>query len=121
MLQFWGSDGTVCVIIFGTDGSMLKVDSSFTLNTGEWYYVTATWDLEKVTLYINGFEDNSSLNTVGEVRVSDGGLVIGAQLTEPLGSYSHVGFDGFIDEVEILERVLTPEEVQDRFDAVMGQ
>jgi len=119
-LQFWGSNGQIGVIVVGTSGTLLKVMSTFNLNVGEWYFIAATWDLEKVTLYINGQENSSKDNTVGEVRVTDGGLVIGAQLSEPYNaSYGHVGFDGAIDEVFVFDRVMTPEEVLERFDAHM--
>ena len=117
-IQFWGSDGQIGVIVVGTGGTSLMVMSTFNLNVGEWYFVTATWNLEKVILYINGQENNSMDNTVGEVRVTDGGLVIGAQLSEPYdASYGHVGFDGAIDEVFVFDRVMTPEEILERFDA----
>ena len=117
-LQFWGSNGQIGVIIVGTDGTLLKVMSTFNLNVDEWYFIAATWDLEKVTLYINGQENNSRDNTVGEVKITDGGLVIGAQLSEPYNaSYGHVGFDGAIDEVFVFDRVMTPEEILERFDA----
>jgi hypothetical protein len=121
-IQFWGSDGTIAVIIVGTDGTLLMVTSTFTLNVDEWYFIAATWDLDTVTLYINGQENISKENTVGEVRATDGGLIIGAQLSEPYnGSYGHVGFDGIIDEVVVFDRVLSPDEILQRFDAVMAQ
>ena len=117
-IQFWGSNGQIAVIVVGTDGTLLSVMSTFNLNVGEWYFIAATWDLEKVTLYINGLENNSKDNTVGEVRVTEGGLVIGAQLSEPYNaSYGHVGFDGAIDEIFVFDRVMTPEEILERYDA----
>jgi len=118
-LQFWGSDGTLSVIIVGDDGTLLRLDSTFTLNTGEWYHVAATWDTESLRLYINGSENNSRTNTVGPVRVTDGRLIIGAQLAELYnGTYGHVGFDGVIDEVAVYSRVLTPQEILAHFEAV---
>ncbi|HUV09129.1 MAG TPA: LamG domain-containing protein [Spirochaetia bacterium] len=120
MLQFWGSDGTVAVIVTSPDGTLLEVFSTFQLDLDEWYHVAATWDSDRVVLYINGQENNSRPNTVGEIRATDGGLIIGAQLSEPYNStYGNIGFDGVIDEVNVFDRALTPEEILYRYDALM--
>jgi hypothetical protein len=117
-LQFWGT-GIIAILVRGEDGSLLKVQSTITMNTDEWYHVSATWDTEEVSLYINGSLDGCLENTVDPIRTSDGGLVIGAQLSETYSdSYGHIGFDGIIDEVKIFSRVLDADEVMALYDSV---
>jgi len=115
-LQFW-DPGTIMVGLFASSTKYLTLESIGILNTGQWYHVAATWNSSTVYLYINGEENNSRSNTIGNVRNTDGGLVVGAQLTEPYSSYyGHFGFDGSVDEVVIYDRMLTSKEIQQRYD-----
>ncbi len=87
-------------------------DSVGKLATGQWYRVAATWDAAMVRLYIDGQENASAANTIGSVRDSAGRLIIGAQLSVPYdATYGHVGFNGSIDEVTVLDHALTADAI----------
>ena len=45
---------------------------------GEWYHIVATWNAEKLEIYVNGKLEGATANTIGGAR-QRGGLVIGAQ------------------------------------------
>ena len=80
-------------------------DSAYSINTGEWYYVSLTFNGTDQLLYING-EFEASTNEVG-TRTQNANVVgLGAQLSsglEPL--------DGRLDEVRIYNRSLSADEV----------
>jgi hypothetical protein len=118
-LQFWGTngtDGTLRFSVFNQAGGYAFVESSTKLATGSWYYVTATWNATEIKLYVNGVLEDSVPNTIGEIRDSAGGLVIGAQLPVIYSSsWSNLVFNGTIDRVQINSRALTDTEISDRY------
>jgi len=115
-LQFWGSDGTLRFSIFNDKGEYLYIDSARKLATDKWYHLVATWDLEQISLYINGTREEYKTNTIGAVRDSAGGLVIGAQLDRKYNStYGNIGFNGIIDRVAVYNRSLAEGEISSMF------
>ncbi len=117
--QFWGvngTDGTLRFLVHNTTqdaDNFTFVDSSTKLNTGTWYHLIVTWDTSHLALYINGNKDASIETDVGEVKDSDGGLVIGAQMNHVFDGYTpwgDLGFNGIIDSVKILNRPLSDSE-----------
>ncbi|HOP62661.1 MAG TPA: LamG domain-containing protein [Spirochaetota bacterium] len=122
-LQYWGNDGTLRFLITGESGVYSYTNSASKLVPGEWYHITATWDLTEVKLYINGALAGSSVNNTGPVRDSDGGLVIGAQLTDQLynSTYRNIGFNGIIDRVQLFSSALDSDQVLSRYNTVMNQ
>jgi len=116
-LQFWGTNGRVRFAIYNEKGDTLILDSKVSPPLGEWSHVAATFNRDTVTLYINGKPVVTKPNTIGVVRNSDGGLQIGAQVTEDYNKkYGHFGFDGGIDEVGIDGKALTPEEIRELYE-----
>ncbi len=116
-LQLWGSDGTLRLGLFNKDGGWAYVDSARKLKNGEWYHIVATWNAEKLEIYVNGKLEGATANTIGEVRDSAGGLVIGAQLADrPYSSrYGNLGYHGIIDRVALYGRSLDSGEVAARY------
>jgi|GEM_PF-687706 len=121
-LQFWGTDGTLRFSIFNRTGAYEYIDSSVTLSKDTWYHLVATWDSSQLCLYINGALDGSVTNTIGTVRDSAGGLVIGAQLTDKWysSSWHNLGMNGIIDRVELLNRPLSADEVASRYNEIFS-
>lgn len=119
-LQFWGTDGTVRFLVTGASGRYSYVDSSTKLSTDVWYHIVATWNASEVRLYINGKLESWTPNTVGEVRDSAGGLVIGAQLADTLynSSWRNLGMNGIVDRVELFGRALPDTEVAARYETI---
>ncbi len=118
-LQFWDSDGMIRFGLFDGSGGYITLDSNTLLSTGQWYHVVGTWNSTHLCIYIDGTLDSYRTNTFGAAIPSDGGLVIGAQLTEDYNSqWKRFGFDGDIDEVAIYSTCLTPSQVQQRYDTL---
>ena len=84
------------------------LSSPFLLPFGKWTYVTGVFDGSSVKLYING-SLRVSKSTSGSIVASSGDLNIGRDpnLGRP--------FHGLIDEVEIYNRALLPQEIQALF------
>lgn len=80
-------------------------------------YVQTTSSLITITLYIDGQSVlTNSLSGNLSNMVSDGPLAIGG-FVDPGGSGSGAGFPGFMDEVSIYNRALTPSEVASIYNA----
>jgi hypothetical protein len=80
--------------------------------TDEWTFVAATYDGTTMTLYKNGVSIESSNATSGELaRNRSINIRIGANPVGPRW------FDGLIDEVIVLRRALTDNEIKDYFNS----
>jgi len=119
-LQYWTTAGKLRFIVTNDDNEQSFVDSSTTLELNTWYHIVATWDVDAaaIKIYINGAPDCEGEITTGDVRDSNGALVIGAQLPVQYSTtWGNLGFNGLIDRVQLLNRALTPEEVSARYSA----
>jgi len=91
--------------IFTDEGDVLFTGSlPIPLNT--WTHVATTYDGAVVRLYINGVQDPVTGNLTGTINSTDWDVNIGACLP-----YDSEYFTGMIDDVRILTRALTPEEI----------
>lgn len=115
-LQFW-SNNILRIILTGTGGATVYAETDYALTLGTWYHVVATWDESTLRLYVNNELASSVPNTIGAVRDSTGGLVIGAQLAEQsyTTGWKNLGFNGIINYVRVLNRAMTDDEVDTRF------
>lgn len=105
--------------IYDDEGSWIDVNGSYELSVDTWYHVIGTWDESTMYLYVNGVLEDTRPNTTGGVRSTDGGLTIGSQLTELFsGTNGNWGWDGIIERVIVLKRVLTQEEVTERYNSL---
>ena len=78
-----------------------------------WYHVVGTYDGKAVRLFLNG-------DLVRE-RAWSGSILVDNRQPILVGRGENLGrFDGLIDEVAIYDRALSPEEIQDNFDAGSG-
>ncbi|MCU0848530.1 MAG: LamG domain-containing protein [Spirochaetes bacterium] len=115
-LQFWTPEGKIIVSIVNEAGARIMLVSNAAVALNQWCHVAATWDSGEVRLYINGVLDNSCVNTIGMVKHSDGGLIIGSQLaTQYSEEWKILGFEGIIDEVEIYDTALTAAEISEYY------
>ncbi|MFO1431841.1 MAG: PKD domain-containing protein [Candidatus Competibacteraceae bacterium] len=73
--------------------------------TGQWVHLAATYNGAQQRLYVNGTEV-ASKNLSGQILTSNGDLRIGGNSV--WGEF----FQGFIDEVRIYNRALSPSEIQ---------
>jgi hypothetical protein len=117
-LQFWGAGGTDGTVRFLTHNTTQDannfsyVDSNTKLGLNIWYHLVATWSPTELVIYINGVRDVNLIADIGQIRDSDGGLVIGAQIDQNCGysDWGDIGFNGIIDRVQIFNHTLTAEE-----------
>lgn len=117
-LQFWGRNGTVSFAIV-EQSPRYNYDvtkSKKRLNTNRWYYVVGTWDATTVRIYVDGVEESSTDNTIGEPYDSPGPLVIGSQLySDDSVLKNYYGFNGKINGVRVTDRALSAEEIADNY------
>jgi len=100
---------------FNPDASGDWLYSSDDASTDTWSHVVGTWDGSTSTLYVNGVEINSQVDT-GTPTSTTGE-------TANIGSYGNgvsQFFDGEIDDVRIYNRALSPKEVRDLYNWAPG-
>lgn len=78
------------------------------LNTGEWQHFVGVYDKSNVTLYRNGVYVGSDSLT-DDIDDSGFDLLIGSD------GYDGYYVDGFIDNIRVFNRALTPAEIEDEF------
>jgi hypothetical protein len=123
-LQYWGVDaggnGPLKFLVHNTlqDANSFSSVDSTTINVNTWYHIIVTWTPTGLAIYINGNLNGSYSGDVGQVKDSDGPLVIGSQLESPYTGYpdwGNMGFNGIIDKVQMFNHALTAEEVTARY------
>jgi hypothetical protein len=92
----------------------LSTSSTTYLNTTQYFQIVGTFTSGDRRLYINGVQVNSDTQT-GTIGTNSSGQTIGQY---NLGSYT---FDGNIAIVKVYNRVLSPLEVQQNFNAARGR
>ena len=87
--------------------------ANINLNNNEWYYVCATFDANsrERKLYINGQLAASDISSTVLINSDDGDWLIGkrAYPNQPLN------FAGNVDNVGIFSSILSPQEIEDRY------
>jgi uncharacterized protein (DUF362 family) len=121
IVQKWAPQGspadqyTYTMVVSATNRLYAHIftDEGDTLFTGSleiplytWTHVATTYDGAVVRLYVNGVQDPTTGNLTGTVNSTGRDVNIGACLP-----YDSEYFDGMIDEVRILTRALTAEEI----------
>src|SRR3989338_3102462 len=93
-------------------GSSADVNTLSTISLGTWSHIVTTFDGNTMRVYINGVQESTTNTISGPIRnvISSGGIAIGN---------NHAGgaaFNGLIDEVVILRRALSLEEIKALYD-----
>ena len=95
------------------NGKITYLDSDIKYKIGKWYHVVGTYDSQKMSLYINGKKVSSSNNQSGDILYDyNASLVIGGYLD----SNESWGLDGRLRKVSLLNKVLTDEEIKERYE-----
>jgi len=105
-----GGDGSVVFIVWPSGGSArsLEVPDSF-FPKNQWSLITATWDGYRMRIYKNGaILAGESDQNFDDLATNSNSFCIGNQ---PSG-ISEEGFDGKIDEVMVLNRAITEDEIR---------
>ena len=89
--------------ILGVTHTVIAISGDIVVN--EWQHVAMTFDGERIRLYLDGAEVGVAVHRGSIDSDSDAPILIGAQ---PGGTQF---FDGFIDDVRILQRPLTANEL----------
>jgi hypothetical protein len=103
------SENKLELMIRDNSGSLV-VESAALPAVNRWYHVVAQWDSDVMVIYINGMLSNINTKPTNRAaRATTGRLILGARHTSGGGPY--YGFNGYIDEVYIYNRLLTAEEI----------
>jgi parallel beta-helix repeat protein len=93
-------------------GAGVRVSSTTALQTGQWYFVAATYSANnQIAIYVNGSQEAAATINVTHTPNSNP-LIIGANAVFP-GHF----FNGSIDEVQVYNRQLSAGEVQSIYNA----
>lgn len=109
------TNGTLYVDFY--DGAENRLYGSFSYSSlgivnSQWYHLTFTFDGYEIKIYINGEYKNKKTGGVGGVNSDQGGnFYMGRHW------YGEYFYKGFIDEVRIYNRVLSPAEIKARYNA----
>ncbi len=95
----------------GGAGTIGQVTSNFSIPLNTWFHMVGTYDGANLRLYLNGELNNTVANT-GAIATSTTPLVIGGN-TEISDEF----FNGFIDEVRVYNRTLTPDQIRQDYQA----
>jgi len=96
-------------------GDFRYKDSTLAINDGGWHHVAAVidngFDVGNIKLYIDGQEDTGTTSSLGNINtnvLNDKSVYVGGRMS----SGNLFGpWDGMIDEVKLLTRAMSPEEV----------
>ena len=83
------------------------------VNDGKWHLLVGTYDGEKMRLYVDGVLDHE-MKATGFINQDDYPVNIGANAQK-----KERDFEGWIDELGILKRALTADEVNEMW--IMGK
>ena len=101
------TSGVIRVILYH-GGSFTSLDSTLTVNDGNWHHVAFTYSNSGMNIYIDGSKISNTTN-VTPLTTATGNLLIGARsLSNVLSKY----FNGKIDEVAVWSSALPEERMQ---------
>ncbi|MCP4783748.1 MAG: LamG domain-containing protein [Fuerstiella sp.] len=105
------SAGSLGFYMYNGTSSHLVTSTQTTWDAGTWYHVAGTWGSSGMTLYVNGVQVGTNSYTGGFADVANG-WSIGGNL-----SGADRMTNAIIDEVDLFDRALAANEIQDLFDA----
>ncbi|ACS33484.1 DUF2341 domain-containing protein [Thermococcus gammatolerans] len=113
-LEIFSSGERIQIYDYVPYRGFVRVPEEYTFKTGTWYFVTATYDGQNVTFYVNGKQ-------IGTAKLTE-------KLTTPSDIY--IGYNpsggneynyGDFDEVRIYNRALSEEEVKALYEQGVGK
>ncbi len=105
-VYFYDNSGTLELITGGDAAGGPQLHFPWTLGTGTWFHVAATWDGTTQHMYLDGAQVVTGPQFAIEYTGHD--VLIGADETP--GGLTHY-FDGDIDDVRFYSRALSPSEI----------
>ena len=99
------ANGKISWNVYNPTWSSITIDYTNRIVDMNWHHLVATYDGETLKIYIDGILKKEG-NATGNLQASSAPLIIGSQSTINF-------FNGYIDEVALFSRALTPEEVSD--------
>ncbi len=91
-------------------GTSYIAETNTALHIGKWTHITGTYDGSVVKIYVNGVEQSTSVNVIGNMETTSTNLEIGARA----GS-GHI--NGSISDVRIYNRALSAAEIYDYYES----
>ena len=107
---FWGrvESGKIAFGSYGANGSFLNVEIPG-INVNTWYNIVAVYDGSDIKYYLNGEKTATIVSgSATPVNITTVPIILG-QINGYIGTYA---FNGSIDQVRILNKALTPLEVE---------
>jgi hypothetical protein len=104
--------GSKAFISFYDNGTQKTLTGTSTLSNNQWYLITATFTAGSMKVYVNGVQEASRSDITGPLNFNTGSYEIGQWSDADKRS-----FVGKIDEVKVLSRALSANEIQAEYDA----
>ena len=106
----WGSSSGVSSYLPGLEPRWTP-EASSQVDDGGWHHVTATYDAKSGNrkIYIDGIESVLGTHEPKRMQVSKASLMIGGRRN----SREDEGFNGWLDDVRVYKRVLSPIEIRE--------
>jgi len=91
------------------------------LTVGEWHHIAAVYDGAHLSTYLDGNPHATSVatTTYSPAEFDDPSFVLGASTVNYVEQFAN-RFDGWIDEVAVFDRVLSPAEILELYQATAG-
>ena len=107
------TSGLIRVILYH-GGSFTSLDSTSTVNDGNWHNVTFTYSSSGMKIYIDGSLNVSNTVNVTPLTTATDNFLIGVRsLSNVLSKY----FNGELDEVAVFNTALSASKIQEIYDA----
>jgi len=91
-------------------GNTVNAISTTTVTTGGWFHIVGVRGKGRVKLYVNGALEADEADITGDLS-NTLNLIFGANSKRNVGTW----FDGIIDEVRVYNRVLSVDEIKERY------
>jgi len=105
----FGSSHAAFMCVFTSDGYACA-DSGTALTTDVWYFLVGVYDGSNVKIYVNS-ELKDTDNLTGTVNTNSVDILFARRAASGIESWVH----GIIDEVLIISKALSPEEIHDLY------
>jgi len=108
----WGgiASGKVDFSVRDGAGNTVNAISTTTVTTGGWFHIVGVRGKGRVKLYVNGALEADEADITGDLS-NTLNLIFGANSKRNVGTW----FDGIIDEVRVYNRVLSVDEIKERY------